>query len=370
MDSRVGRLVDFDLREVRISEKTIWRFVVLHDDMGNSGHGEFSYDSAPENILVQASKFISSILDRPATGDSLAAIGADLNFMDLVQATLYSAVEQALLELEAKSAQVPLWKYLGGRNGKIEIPMYANINRRTVDRSPEGFAKSAAKAVASGFSWIKIAPFDGVSADTDNRDRIVFDGLDRINAVRAEIGNRSLMIDCHWRFSPQNLLDLLSEFSKSQICWLECPVAETLDNLSDAVAIRNSANSYGMRVAGLETHAMWEHFQPFIEANAYDVVMPDIKHCGGYRAFLEIARNAAEHGVGVSAHNPTGPIAHLASLHVTAAIGAPEPMEVQFDESPRFFDLTEPVQSSLAPTSRLPSGAGLGARLAGQKLSS
>ncbi len=370
MDSRVGRLVDFDLKEVRISEKTIWRFVILYDDMGNSGHGEFSYDAAPNNILDHANSFISSLTHRPMNVDSLSDIAVELDFTDLQQATLFSAVEQAMMEIEAKAAHLPLWRYLGMSNVDIEIPLYANINRRTVDRSPEGFAKSAAKAVASGFSWIKIAPFDGVSPATGNQDQSVVDGLDRIRAVREQIGERFLMIDCHWRFSPQHILDLLSELSKSQICWLECPIAESLDNLGDAVAIRNSANAHGMRVAGLETHAMWEHFQPFIEANAYDVVMPDIKHCGGYRAFLDIARNAMNLGVGVSAHNPTGPIAHLASLHATAAIGAPEPMEVQFDESPRFFDLTEPAQPPLAPSFRLPSGTGLGARLAGQKLSS
>lgn len=363
-NSESGRLVDFELHETRITEKTIWRFVTLHDNKGNTGHGEFSYDGAPVDILDQANAFISPLLGLPANGDSLADSGARLDFEDLMQATLFSAVEQALVEIEAKAVRLPLWRYLGGRNGNVEIPLYANINRRTVDRSPEGFAQSAADAVASGFSWIKIAPFDGVTPQTVEGDITITEGLARIKAVRSVIGDRFLMVDCHWRFSADRTMSLMGELSASQICWLECPIVESENQLDAMIAIRNSANANGMQLAGLESFAGWEQFRPYVEAGAYDVVMPDIKHCGGHRAFQEIAKNTAIFGVGVSAHNPSGPVAHLASLHATAAIGAPEPMEIQFDESLRFFELTGPSPPAVSGRSKLPSGVGLGARLA------
>ena len=51
-----------------------------------------------------------------------------------------SAFEQALWDILGKSLNVPVHALLGGAC-RDEIRLYANINRATTDRSPEGFAK-------------------------------------------------------------------------------------------------------------------------------------------------------------------------------------------------------------------------------------
>lgn len=359
-------LRDFKLKEVRVSNKTVWRFLTLCDDLGRAGYGDFSYDGAPDDIADRTARFVNSLLGRPAHRNSLPNNWQSLFAAELPTATIYSAVEQALADLEAKVARQPLWEYLGGLPGDVEIPLYANINRRTVDRSPAGFAESAVRALECGFSHIKIAPFDGVSPVTHAADTMVSEGLDRIAAVRAVIGPNKLMVDCHWRFAPSQITALLGKLASLKVSWLECPIVESKSRIDDIVAIRNTANSHEMRLAGLENCAGWDGFRPYLEAGAYDVIMPDIKHCGGHAAFQEIAMRAREIDVAVSAHNPTGPIAHLASLHATAAIGAPEPLEIQFEESPRFYDLTVPPLPPLNGMARPPGGIGLGATLSGE----
>ena len=78
-----------------------------------------------------------------------------------------------------------------GKPQRTEIELYANINRGTLDRSPDAFAARATAAVAGGFDAIKIAPFDELRADqTDKaeRQKAMTAGLARIAAVRTAIG--------------------------------------------------------------------------------------------------------------------------------------------------------------------------------------
>ena len=74
--------------------------------------------------------------------------------------TAFSAVEQAQWDLVGKALGAPVYDLVGGRL-RNELPVYANVNRATADRGPDGFAASARQAVADGFGAIKAAPFDG-----------------------------------------------------------------------------------------------------------------------------------------------------------------------------------------------------------------
>lgn len=354
-------LSDFRLVEVSVTDKTDWRFIALSDDAGHTGFGEFSYDGAPDFINAEMAKYLGRFIGGPADRSSMERHQTGLQH-GLMSSTIMSAVEQALADLEARNAGSPLWRHLSGESPAAEVPLYANINRVTTDRSPSGFARTATRAIEHGFSRIKIAPFDGLSADKHDL-RLVHAGLERISSVRSAIGTRDLMIDCHWRFEIRLIADILRDLAALNIYWLECPIEETETNLEEIAKLRRMANKQGIRLAGLETKAGWDGFRPYLEAEAYDVIMPDIKHCGGYSAFLQITEKAAQYGVAVSAHNPTGPVAHLGSVHATAAIGAPEPLEIQFDESPLFFSLLAPPPCIIAGSNRLPGGIGLGADL-------
>jgi L-alanine-DL-glutamate epimerase-like enolase superfamily enzyme len=87
----------------------------------------------------------------------------------LVSASAYSAMEQALRDLAAKSLDVPACAFFGGAV-RDTLPVYANINRATKVRTPAGFAATARKAVADGFHALKAAPFDGFPSRAHPRD--------------------------------------------------------------------------------------------------------------------------------------------------------------------------------------------------------
>ena len=64
--------------------------------------------------------------------------------------------------------------------------------------------------------------------------------------------------------------------------------------------------------------------------------MPDIKYAGGYAGMQAIAGVCAAQGVAFAPHNPTGPVAHVASIHLCAAAPTLLWLEHQWDESPLF----------------------------------
>jgi galactonate dehydratase len=155
------------------------------------------------------------------------------------------------------------------------------------------------------------------------------------------------------------------------VCWLECPVAETPDTIPAIRRWRALANDAGMRLAGCEELIGVVQNRPFAAAGAYDVMMPDVKYAGGVGEMMRLAELFEELGVGYSPHNPSGPIAHAASLHLSAAVRRFDRLEVQFEESDLFWRL---AGGSLPPFkdghSALPEGPGLGVTLDADVLAS
>ncbi|MEM0907872.1 MAG: enolase C-terminal domain-like protein [Pseudomonadota bacterium] len=366
----VGLISAVTTKEASVTPKTTWRFVRVTTTTGFEGVGEFTHQPAPPDVAHKMHEIGKTLVGTAANRNALSPL-SHLKYQGFTPATLYSALEQALADIEAQVAGLPLAHHLGG-NPCAPIPLYANINRRTTDRSPEGFSQSARLAVAAGFTSIKIAPFDGLSPELcgaeAGQERLA-QGLARIVAVADAARDARVMVDCHWRLTEDAAHALLPALADAGVVWLECPLPETTKNLPALVRLRRLGNDRGIRLAGLETMSGWEAFKPFVEAGAYDVIMPDIKHCGGHQAMTEIAERAAASGVTTSPHNPSGPVAHAHSLHAQAGLPGNEPLEVQFDETPMFDALTLPPPPRRNGTSPLPGGLGLGLSLKGPVLS-
>ncbi len=78
-----------------------------------------------------------------------------------------------------------------------------------------------------------------------------------------------------------------------------------------------------------------------------------------------------QHDTAVAPHNPTGPIAHAASLHVCAGLRGFSRLELQFNESPLFDALVQPpLPAPAGGRAQVPQGPGLGIALAPSPLAS
>ena len=199
------------------------------------------------------------------------------------------------------------------------MPVYANINRATSNRTPEGFAEKARQAVADGFKAIKAAPFDGFPPLTAAANEISSArqlGVDCVFAMREAVGDDiAIKIDAHSFFDVELSISVAQQLLPANLSWYEEPIAPT-----QTTNTRRIHESISQTLAGGEFLFGVEGFAPLCEENAVDIIMPDIKHCGGLLEAFRIAAVAEANGVKVSPHNPSGPVSTAASVALCAAL--------------------------------------------------
>ncbi|WP_413720810.1 mandelate racemase/muconate lactonizing enzyme family protein [Silicimonas sp. MF1-12-2] len=347
------------LRPVTVSSKTTWMLVEVTTICGMTGVGEatlfrFNVDYSarlPEIEQRLKGKEFTLVLDASVQPPE----------EDIAGWALLSGIEHALWDILGKAHRKPVHQLLGTAR-RSNVPIYANINRRTTDRSPEGFAESVRAARQAGFKALKIAPFGDLMPGSKSPNEVFEAGLQRIRAAhKAMDGDGSLMVDCHWRLSSSRsfvLLDLAHDLS---IGWLECPMPETSTNFDDLRRFREKSTSAGIPVAGAEQGTSAAYFDRIMDEGIYDIIMPDVKYVGGIVKLLAIGEAAARNGVAFAPHNPSGPVAHLASLHAALVVDKLLCLEHQFDEDPLFWSLNQlPMPQIVSEASEAPSGEGLG----------
>ena len=176
-----GRIRRFRHHSVRVSDKTLWLFVEIETTTGLVGVGEATLARQATAVLRHVERLGTGLVGHSAHPSVLATQAAPDT---LAAAAALSATDMALHDIEAQHRGQSLAALLGGAR-RERIPLYANINRRTYDRSPAGFAASARDAAALGFTTFKIAPFDEVTPEmlaADPARRCLEPGLARIAA--------------------------------------------------------------------------------------------------------------------------------------------------------------------------------------------
>lgn len=359
---------DIAALSARVSDKTVWTFVRVETADGRQGWGEASLQGQAAAVHGHVARLAPDLTGRDIAWpmDVMAIVGTPGR--DTAEAAAISALDQAIWDVLAQARGQTLTEALGSPL-RSDIALYANVNRGTVDRSAAGFAARAREAAQRGFDAVKIAPFDGVQSGREDP-ALLAAAVARIAAVRAAIGpDMRLMVDCHWRLGESAAAEVLREIAPLKLYWLECPLPEHEANFPALRRLRSQANAIGVRLAGCEMMIGQAGFQPFLDAEVYDVIMPDVKYAGGLRELLRIGETAARIGVACSPHNPSGPIAHAHSLHLSAHLPHFPFLEFQYGESPLFFEfVVGALPDPSTGGSNLPQGAGLGLALGGEAL--
>lgn len=363
------RITGLTLIRVAVNGRGDWLFVRLATDEGPIGLGEASHggagarrDAIVAAILEEQCRPLLVNADPRAPLAALARLRPLVAGQGLAHATALSACEQALWDLAGQAAGVPVARLLGGPL-RERIPLYANINRATEERTPEGFARVAAAAAAEGFRAVKLAPFDGMDRrrlrDPDQRARL-HHGLACVAAVRDALGPAvDLYVDCHSHFDLPTAVAVAAELRRLGVWWFEEPVpTEDLDTLR---ALRPLVPDLEL-IGGEHLHEV-AGFWPYLAAGVWDRIMPDVKHCGGIAAATTIGRLAEARGVATSLHSPSGPVSLVASAHVAAALPQPRLLEYAWGEVPWRGALVAPGERIERGELILPDGPGLGLAL-------
>jgi galactonate dehydratase len=363
------RITGLELVRVAVNRRGDWLFVRLTTDEGLSGLGEASHggfgprrDAIVATILEEQCRPLLLGADPRAPLAALAPLQALKSGQGLVHATALSACEQALWDLAGQAAGVSVSRLFGGPF-RERVPLYANINRATDERTPEGFARHAAAAMAEGFQAVKLAPFDGMDRrrlrDPDQRARL-HHGLACIAAVRDAIGTGvDCYVDCHSNFDLPIALEVAAELRRLGVWWFEEPVPT--DDLDALRALRPLVPD--LELIGGEHLYEVAGFWPYLAAGVWNRIMPDVKHCGGIAAGVTIGRLAESRGVAVNPHSPSGPVSLVASAHIAAVLPQPRLLEYAWGEVPWRDTLITPHERIEAGALILPSAPGLGITL-------
>ncbi len=352
------RVTGMEVLPVTVSERTTWRFVRLSTNVGVTGLGEASagdpevsdletfYGLLEDSLSIQA--YRRAGLPRAAAGGVRAA-------------SAFSAIEQALWDIRGKLVGAPVHELLGGRV-RDAVPLYANVNRMTRNRVPEGFAESAALACEAGFGAVKAAPFDGFPPPDAAREAIetaTTEGIDAMLAIREAVGKDvAIKVDCHSAFDFASAVSAAERMRPAQLDWFEEPLP--VDDVQGVRAVRDAIEQ---RLAGGERGFGLQGFLPLITKRAVDVIMPDVTLCGGVLEMLHIARAAEAHGMTISPHNARGPVATAVALSVCAAAANAESLELQWGEVDWRSTLIDPPEQPEGGMLAVHDGPGFGIEL-------
>jgi galactonate dehydratase len=347
---------------IHVNHRGDWVFLLVHTDAGITGLGEASHSGNDALLLETVRAFTERLVGRSPL--QIEGIWHQLARVDggRISHTALSGIEQALWDIAGQHLGVPIHALLGGAV-RDRLRLYANINRHVTDRSPEGFARAARQAVDEGFTAVKLAPFDELRGRDHVRtgpDAAWRKGVKRVQAVRAAIGDSvDLAVDCHGRMEPSEAIAVGRALADSDLLWYEEPVphrfVDELARVSQAVP---------MPTASAESVFALEGFRPFLTRHIVDVVMPDVKHDGGLLETKNIASAARMTQLLVAPHNPSGPVATIATGHVMSTASNFFILEYAWGEvdwRSRLLTPAEPIRDGYLYVSQAP---GLGHRLA------
>ena len=361
------QLAEVEFASVSVTERTTWTFAELSDSEGRTALVELTCGDETPDAVAALAEYVAVLKGRNIPDESGVAGSLGLSVSAIRArrplASAVSALRTAIVVLQAQSNRISLTEQLGG-SVQDSVELYANINRSMGpgQRAPSDFAAAAERAVVDGFVVVKCAPFDEVTppATLDEVRRVAARGIQRVAAVREAVGpDVRLLVDCHSRFETGSAPWVAEELAKSGVGWLEEPVQPT----RDAAGLSEIARAVSIPVAGGEIGYGASFFTGLVAQGAVQVVMPDVKYCGGVAEAVRAGRSAGRNGGQASLHSPSGPVSQLASAHAAAATPGSLPLEHAVYEAPWRSELLSPPERIEGGRLWFPGGPGLGASL-------
>ena len=216
-----------------------------------------------------------------------------------------SAADIALWDLNAKSAGLPLYKYLGAaKPGRV--PAYGSGGYYLPGKTINDLCAEMRGFVDAGCSAVKMK-IGGLPPSQDE---------DRVRAVRDAIGpDVHLMLDANnaWPDLPSALV-ALRKLEKYSPYWIEEPFLP--DDIESHAAL---ARATPMLVATGEVEAGRWRFKEILDKKAAAILQADAIVCGGVSEWRRIAATASSYGVPVAPHAWHDVHAHLVASATNAS---------------------------------------------------
>lgn len=187
-----------------------------------------------------------------------------------------AAIDLALWDIAGKAAGMPVWRLLGG--ARPAAPAYVTFGFAAMDR--EQLAAAAAHWVAKGATRLKMTVGHHALARRDEP-RPVMDilreDLARIRAVREAVGPEvALFLDANCSLDPFQARWLADRAADYGIGFFEEPLVE-----NDPRLLAELRRLTGVPVAAGQNEGLLHRFRALLEAEAVDILQPNVVIGGG-----------------------------------------------------------------------------------------
>ena len=216
-----------------------------------------------------------------------------------------SALDIALWDLAGKATGLPVCALLGGKV-RDKVAVYATGLYYTEGEFPDRLLDEARGYVVAGFKGMK-TKVGGLSITED---------VARVRALRDAIGpDIHLMVDANEAYNATTAIRIGRQLTDLDLVWFEEPV-----NAQDLDAYLEVKAALPMAIAGGENLRTRYEFKPYLTLRAYDIVQPDIMHCGGITEMQRICAMANSCGIQINPHVWGSPVMIAATLHLAATL--------------------------------------------------
>lgn len=334
-------------------------FVLVRTDAGVTGIGEVSPMNAPAAAHLITNSFAALLvgmnpLDIERCWERVFYRTYKQGVMGL-QPEALAGVDIALWDILGKVADLPISQLLGGKR-RDWVRVYASIGGGA-NSTPEKMAERAEKAVAEGFTAVKIRMDYGPIPPDAN----VKKDLETLAAVRNAIGDDiDLGYDVNNGYSAHTAIRVGKEIEAFNVIHYEEPVAQT-----DYAGYAQVVEAVDIPVAaGEHEYTRWQ-FRDLIEQANPDILQPDLVKCAGISEAVKIAALASAHHKLLCPHQTQPTIGQAANLHYTSVFVTND-MAQELAEGGLHSDLHALFKNPLEfkdGRMKVPDGPGLGLEL-------
>lgn len=327
---------------------------------GRIGWGESGYTGREQSVVGALDHLRTWLIGkdprrRDALFQEMTRSGYYENGRSLTAAA--AAVDIALHDLVARELELPVYELLGGAH-RDSIRCYAHA---PAPLGPQ-LVEQVRQVVEAGWPCVRVLlAHEPLADDTVYDPRLALEAaVEWLPRIRDVIGHRAVLgLHGHHRLNPFEAATLMQRLPPGTVDYFEEPIRA--QSVAAYAALRTQTRIPFAH--GTEITDKWG-FAPFLQAGLMDLARVDVGLVGLTEA-KKIAALAEAHYVDIMPHNPLGPIATAAAVHLAAAVPNHAYLEVR--ESPSedlgFYDRKVFPQAPLpdaAGTIALPTEPGLG----------
>ena len=319
------------LETIRLGRHPHSLWLRIHTDDGLIGLGETSYAPRAVSALIhdQLAPLLlgQSPLDIERHWHTMFAAVNSYGYGG-AETRAISAVDIALWDIAGQHTGQPIYNLLGGRS-RDRIPIYNTCLSHGPCQDARTWMEGRAGQLAQdllrqGIKAMKIWPFDLPPGPTDaeagrpgpvrhylDKDTLKR-GLACVEDIRAAVGDSmAIAIEGNARWNLPAAIAIARALEPYDIMWLEEMIPP--DNVESYARLKAES-----RIPLCVSERLFTRFgfRRVVEANAADIIIPDISWTGGISETRKICALADSYYLPVTGHDATGPVALWAAAHL------------------------------------------------------